>query len=223
MTDHRRDGDLAELATGAMSGAERALALQHVAACGRCRQELSLLSRAADELLALAPRQEPPAGFESAVIARMTVDGTTARRPPRGRFLLSLAAVLLAAAFGAAAVWHATAPDREAANEHRGVLAVAGGTQLTALSVRTDAGAHAGTVFLFEGHPSWIMVSLAGAPTDGSYDMILHDHSGAAYAGHTCDVDDGVAADVYWLYQPIGTIASVELVGPGGVHLVARA
>jgi hypothetical protein len=222
MTDHRGDGDLAELATGAVAGAERARALHHVVACGRCLQELSQLSRAADELLTLAPGQEPPAGFESSVIARMLTERTTTRRPQRGRLLLSLATVLLAAAFGAAAVWQLTAADREAADEQRTIMAIGGGTRMTALPIVTDAGTRAGTIFLFEGNLSWMMVSLADAPADGAYSMVLYDHSGAAYAGNTCDVHDGVAVDGYWLYRPAGAIASVELVGPGGVHLTAR-
>jgi hypothetical protein len=221
MTDHRRDDDLAELATGSVAGAERALALQHVVACGSCRQELSQLARAVDDLLTLAPRQEPPPGFESAVIARMMTDGPSTRRRPRGRFLLGLAAALMAAAFGAAAVWQSTAADREAADEQRTVLAIAGGTQFTALPLMTDAGARAGTVFLFEGNPSWLMVSLAGAPVDGPYAMVVYDRDGASYAGDTCEVNDGVGTDGYRLYRPIGAIASVELVGPGGVHLSA--
>src|SRR5258705_10219908 len=56
----------AELATGAATGYERARALGHVAGCPACRGELADLSRVADDLLLLAPRREPPAGFESA-------------------------------------------------------------------------------------------------------------------------------------------------------------
>lgn len=223
MTDHCCDDDLAELAIGAVVGAERALALQHVVACGGCLRELAQLSRAADELLTLAPDREPPPGFESAVIARIATDSRPPVRRPRGRLLMSLAAALLAAAFGAAAAWNAAAPDRAAAHEQRAVLAMAGGTHFTALPVTTESGSRAGTVFFYEGNPSWLMVSLFGAPVDGAYDMVVHDRDGASYTGDTCEVENGVGMDGYRLFQPVGAIASVELIGPRGVRLSARA
>lgn len=222
MTDHNRDEDLAELATGAVVGAERALALQHVVGCGGCLRELSQLSRAADELLTLAPRHEPPAGFESAVIARLPTGEPAPPRRPRRRFLLSLAAAILAAVFGAAAVWQITANDRQVAHEQRTTMQLSGGTHFTALPITTGSGSRAGTVFFYEGNPSWLMVSLAGAPVDGAYTMVVYDRDGATYWGDSCEVQHGVGMDGYRLYRPVGDIASVELIGPGGVRLTAR-
>src|SRR5215467_1195390 len=62
---------LEELATGAVTGHDRAFALMHVAHCDRCRRELTELTRVADDLLLLAPRREPPAGFDAAVARRL--------------------------------------------------------------------------------------------------------------------------------------------------------
>jgi hypothetical protein len=171
----------------------------------------------------LAPDREPPAGFETAVIARIATDSGPPSRRPRGRFLLSLAAALLAAAFGAAAVWQSTASDRIAAHEQRAVLAMAGGTHFTALPITTESGSRAGTVFFYEGNPSWLMVSLAGAPVDGAYAMVIFDRDGASYTGDTCEVEGGVGMDGYRLFHPVGAIAAVELIGPNGVRLSARA
>ena len=221
MTDHRREQDLAELATGAAVGAERALALQHVVACGGCLQELAQLSRAADELLTLAPDREPPAGFESAVLVRMIADAGPRHRPPR-RILLSLAAALVAAAFGASAVWQATASDREAASEQRTTLAIAGGTHFSALPITAASGSRAGTVFFYVGNPSWLMVSLDRAPADGAYTTVVYDRDGATYTGEPCEVVGGVGMDEYRLFKPVAAIAFVELFGPNGVRLSAR-
>ena len=59
---------LPELALGIADGEERARALEHLGGCADCRRELDELSAIADELVALAPEREPPAGFEGRVI-----------------------------------------------------------------------------------------------------------------------------------------------------------
>ena len=64
--------DLApEIALGIADGEERAEALRHLSTCGECRRVVEQLSQVADELLVLAPVQEPPAGFESRVVEAM--------------------------------------------------------------------------------------------------------------------------------------------------------
>jgi anti-sigma factor RsiW len=86
----------AELALGTLEGRERGEALTHLAECPVCRAHLESLSETADHLVALAPPAEPPAGFESGVVARIRVeggDGATARR--RGRLRAVAAALLL--------------------------------------------------------------------------------------------------------------------------------
>lgn len=224
MTDHIRDEDLAELATGAVVGAERALALQHVVSCGTCLHELSQLSRASDELLSLAPDTEPPAGFESAVIATMTGGERTRPAKPgtRKRFLLGLAAAVLAAAVGAAAVWQSTADDRRATHDQEQTLSVGRGTQLSAFPITTASGSPAGTMFLYAGDPSWLVVSVAGAPADGAYAMTVHNRDGRSYRAGACQVDQGIGMDSYRLRHPAADVASVELTGPGGVRLSVR-
>ena len=68
----------AELALGIADGEERAEALRHLSTCAECRHVVEELSQVADELLILAPIEEPPAGFESRVVERLGL-----RRPPR--------------------------------------------------------------------------------------------------------------------------------------------
>ncbi|WP_116949371.1 zf-HC2 domain-containing protein [Jiangella endophytica] len=75
MVDPTRCGEvadaLAEVATGAASGPDRARVLAHLADCPDCRRELEELTRVADEVLLIAPEHDPPAGFEGAVLARI--------------------------------------------------------------------------------------------------------------------------------------------------------
>jgi hypothetical protein len=65
-----------ELALGIAEGEERDAALRHLSGCSGCRQLVSELSSVGDELLQLAPAHDPPAGFESRVLAGLT-------EPPR--------------------------------------------------------------------------------------------------------------------------------------------
>lgn len=97
MTEDRRPCDTtealaAELALGIVEGADRGAALDHLAGCADCQAEVRRLTDAVDAVVALAPEAEPPAGFESAVLARIgeaRADG--GRRP----WLLVVAAVVL--------------------------------------------------------------------------------------------------------------------------------
>jgi hypothetical protein len=218
MSDHRREEDLAELATGAVTGAERAVALRHVVSCPDCLRELAQLSRTADELLVLAPLREPPAGFESVVLAHIAAGDPP--NTPGHRFLRSLAIAMLAAAIGAAAVWQATAGDREAGRDQRPAAQVS--PHVTARPILAGDGTSAGTVFLYDGDPAWLMLILAGVPVDGAYQIVVHYHDGTSSAGEWCQVDRGEGTDGDRLLRPIGALASVELIGPGGVRLAAR-
>lgn len=65
-------GRLVELALGVLSGAERAELVDHVGRCGACRAELSELVQVTDLLVQAVPEDEPPAGFEAAVLARLS-------------------------------------------------------------------------------------------------------------------------------------------------------
>ena len=73
-------GVAAELALGVLTGRERAAALAHLDGCESCREQVRELTMAQDELLALLPSAEPPAGFESRVLERigLTVPGQSA-------------------------------------------------------------------------------------------------------------------------------------------------
>ena len=69
-----------EIALGIADGEERAEALRHVSTCAECRRAVERLSGVADELLLMAPAEEPPAGFESRVVRAIGLDQPEPRR-----------------------------------------------------------------------------------------------------------------------------------------------
>jgi hypothetical protein len=223
---------LAEVAAGAATGYDLALALGHVAGCPACREELIELTRVADDLLLLTPEREPPAGFETAVVQRIV--GLTSHPPRRRwrpriqpgrtdrglRLVAALIILLLAVASGAAfALWR-TAPDRRLADQYRQTLALAGGRYLKAAQVTTDSGREVGHIFLYEGSPSWITVVLTAAPVAGDYAMSIVTTDGVRYPAGTCQVTGQSATVGYALPVPVSAISAIELVHPG-VRLTA--
>jgi hypothetical protein len=161
--EHVRDL-AAEIALGIAVGEERAEALRHLSTCGECRRSVEEFSQIADELLMLAPVQEPPAGFESRV-----VEGLGLRLPPRRRLPRwltprwvgpRLAPALAAAAVTAAtliAVYH---DDRETAERYRETLAQAGGQYFQAEPMADETGTRGGVAFGYEGSPSWVLLTV---------------------------------------------------------------
>lgn len=120
----------AELALGLLSGPQRAAAILHVEHCPNCRMLTAELAGVIDDLLVGGPAIEPPAGFESAVLARIEAATAAAARPVapfdpprprqahRRRLLLAAAALLLvaaAASVGVAVGRHTSAPPVERA------------------------------------------------------------------------------------------------------------
>src|ERR687887_2206262 len=118
-----------EVAAGVAAGDQRARALRHLSGCADCQRELAATAEVVDELLLLAPPLEPPAGFESTVLAGFTP------AVPRRRWrapLLWAGSVAAAAGLVAAILWWRTADDRALAANFRHTLSVAHGTDLRA-------------------------------------------------------------------------------------------
>jgi hypothetical protein len=218
---------LAELATGAATGYERAGVLRHVAGCLACRGELAELSRVADDVLLLAPLREPPAGFESAVMRRLQpVAGrgrgrilprrsARAPRPLAARLLAAAAALMVAVSAGVALESWRAAPDRRLADQYRHVLAQPGGAGPRSAAVTTDRGDVVGNVYLYPGSPAWIMVAITAAPEPGNYAMDVVTVDGIRYPAGVCPVTGRAGTIGYSLPVSIARIAAIELTRPG--------
>lgn len=158
--------DLApELALGVLTGRERAQALEHLDSCGPCRQLVSSLSGVTDELLrSFAPSVEPPAGFESRVLAAIA--------PPRVKQRNRIPA-LAAAACVALLV---------------GIAVLVGGSRqaFAAAEMRTESGEVVGWIYvdsdsLAMNLPGWAeQIGRYGLAGD-SYSLRLTDQSGAEH------------------------------------------
>src|SRR5581483_2559194 len=145
-----------ELALGIVDGEERAWALEHLADCPDCRRRVEELSEVADELLLLTPHREPPVGFESRVLAD-ALPKPAPRRRSRLRLVLAPAAAALASA---AIVLAVVAPDLRLASHYRHTLDQANGKEFESYALRGPGGAHVGTVFSYEGSPSWVQIDV---------------------------------------------------------------
>jgi hypothetical protein len=170
--------DLAsELALGIAEGEERDAALRHLDGCGGCRQLVSELSSVGDELLELAPAHDPPAGFESRVLAALAEPPVRWRSRPlaqRWQWLAAAAAaVVLAAALGAGSVLLATAGDRRLAASYQAVLSQGHGAYFLAAPLQGAKG-RVGTVYGYQGQPSWVMATLQpSTPHEGRFQVVV--------------------------------------------------
>jgi hypothetical protein len=61
----------AELSLGVLTGRERAVAISHLDRCEACREDVRQLMATGEQLRELLPPTEPPAGFETRVLARL--------------------------------------------------------------------------------------------------------------------------------------------------------
>ena len=201
---------------GVASGEARARSLAHLAGCADCRRELEDVAGIVDELLLLAPEREPPTGFDAKVLAAL--DQGPRSHKFRDGLLLAAAAVLVAAVAGGLTWWH-QADDRSVASQYRQVLSIANGSYLRAAELTTN-GASAGSVFAYEGQPSWVFVTVADA-SSGTYDVRLITRDGDSRWIGTCTVRDGTGSWGVTVDQPIRSVDRVEMYRPGLPTMVA--
>jgi hypothetical protein len=145
----------AELALGIVEGEERGRALQHLADCPDCRAEVEKFSDVADDLLLLAPHREAPVGFESRVLNEL-IPAPQPRRRRRLRLVLAPAAAALAAVGITLAI---VSGDLQTASHYRATLKEANGTEFEAYSLYSGSSL-AGTVFSYQGSPSWVQIEV---------------------------------------------------------------
>jgi len=176
-----------ELAIDVAAGDERARALRHLSGCPECRRELAATADVVDELLLLLPGHEPPVGFETSVMARLTpapvrepaagpevIAGGGPVAGPARRLRLPLlwaASIVAVAVLAVGAVWWRTGEDRNLAADYRHTLTVAHGHGLSAAPLLVSGGAETGIVFAYEGAPSWLYVTFRSPPQPGEYEV----------------------------------------------------
>jgi len=164
--------DLApELALGIADGEDRAAALRHLSTCAECRRVVAEFTDVGDELLLVAPVQEPPAGFESRVVDALGFEKPApARRLPRWlsprRLVMRVGPAVAAAAATAVVLVSVYHDDHLTAERYRGALDRAGGRSFQAERLSDGTGSRAGVAFGYEGSPSWLLVTVDPAHRD---------------------------------------------------------
>ncbi|MDP4505486.1 zf-HC2 domain-containing protein [Nonomuraea turcica] len=206
-----------ELAAGALAGDERADVLRHLSGCAACRRELEQATQVVDALTTLAPAEEPPAAFESAVLARISGGRPRHRWRPIGMHLLTAAIV---AALVGGGVWGATGPDRRLAESYRETLAIADGRYLTA-AVLYAGQRRVGHAFAYQGSPSWIFLTVEAAGDSGSYQATLAGRDGAWSDLGQVTVSSGRASWGTTVPTPIAEIDRVVLRKAGSPDVIA--
>ena len=211
--------DLALLALGTLTGRDRAIVLAHLEGCAQCSDEVEQLSLAADSLLPLAPEVNPPAGFEVRVFERMGIEVPSRGRPalagPR-RFVLGIAAAVVAVggAFGIG-LWvdHAPAP------------APAQSVPVARLfeADLTSANHYRGELYIAQGHPGWLFMTIDGVGTTGYVTCRLETESGMQVTVGHFWLSAGQGTWASALSVPAGTVRTASLVASDGTVLARAA
>ena len=132
-----------ELALGQVDEPTRSRLLVHAANCPHCHSLLESLGTVADRLLLVAPQVEPPAGFESRVLARLDAGvPSPVRRSTRVRWL---AAAVVAILVAGAAVALIRRPESSAA---------------ASAAIVTNAGAEIGSARLLADPTSYVLITV---------------------------------------------------------------
>ena len=207
-----------ELALGIAGGDERARALDHIAGCPACRRRLEELSSLADELLLLAPAQEPPAGFESRVLGEIKAPRERRRRRP----LIAIGAAAAAALATAVGMWLALRDDLDIADRYQETLAVANGEYLAAGPLSAPGGGRAGTVFGYQGEPSWVLVTVDSSRrlAPGRYDVQVITPEGKRDGVSPIRITRGEGAGGGSIPIHFHEVSEVRLLGPGRGNLL---
>ena len=198
----------AELALGIAVGEERAKALEHLARCASCRRLVNELSALTDDILALAPAKEPPAGFESRVLTRFAE-----RRPVRRRWTWASLAATLGALAAVGAMFVAFDRDREIAAHYRDALKVANGEYFGVRPLTADDGMQEGYLFIYDGRPSWVFVALDDSG-DATFRVEAEMQGGKVV--HLGWLDDGKRSWGTTLGLEMSELEVVRVVDPAG-------
>ncbi len=199
-----------EVALEIISGDERARVIAHASTCPRCRALLEDLSDVSDSLLLLAPDKEPPAGFESRVLARI-------KEPIVRRLnLWAAAAVLAVAGATGAAVWWGTAEQRELGEHYAHALEEANGDYFGVKPLRSQDGSKSGNVFAYQGSPSWLFVVFTDSIEAGTYRVQLRTRSNKVVSLGTFQASGGSSTWGRELTMGLEQVAALSFVSERG-------
>ncbi len=135
-----------ELALGQVDEPTRSRLLVHAANCPHCHSLLESLGTVADRLLLVAPQVEPPAGFESRVLARLDAGvPSPIRRSTRVRWLAAAVVAILVAGAAIALIRRPESPESSAA---------------ASAAIVTTAGAEVGSVRLLADPTSYVLITV---------------------------------------------------------------
>jgi hypothetical protein len=200
------DDRLVELALGQLAGRDRAEVLEHLASCRRCSDEVDALLAVTEQLLLGVEEAEPPPGFESAVLARITAPPAPAARPaPRRHRRRSVLRSVAAAAALAAVFLLGTTLGSEA-------------PALAETSMVTPSGRTVGSVLRYDDDPSWVLLSIPAWARWEAGDYVLRatldDGSTADLGSITFHGDDGTWATA--TRRDLGDVAALSVVDGTG-------
>lgn len=146
-----------EVSLGVLGGIERANALAHLECCSSCRSLVDDMAKVGDSLLGLSPEIEPPAGFESRLLARRELTPRPLPNRPRWAALAAAVAVVVAGTgvglgltLGKQPSFRVPAPA---------VVSALGGRGLSVAVLRHN-GQEVGQVFVYSGQPSWVFMTV---------------------------------------------------------------
>lgn len=206
------DPDVAtSVALGLADGRERAELLAHLQVCPSCRAQTDEAARTVDRLLLAAPVEEPPPGFDGAVV------GEWRRRPRRAwRRLAAAAAVVALLAAGGVAGWLLRTPPGPAPVASTAMVAPDGRT--------------VGEVWARDGEPTWLVVSVPGwSPSAGygatgeGYAVVVSLSNGQSIRLDAADLAGGSHTWGTGLGARGGSIVAVSVVdGAGGIVCSGR-
>ena len=170
---------LPDLVLGSLSGDDRARLLDHLGECAACATEAAELTSVVDEVVVhLAPRADPPAGFESRVLARIAPRPATT---PWWRRPMTLAAAVAIAVAGTTTGLYATSGGSTRLDaQYVHSLQALGGKELRA-SPLLQRGHTWGQAFVYEGKQSWVFVSMSWDVPDGTYRVVLDRSDGPSF------------------------------------------
>jgi hypothetical protein len=207
-----------DLALGTLSGDDRALVLDHLGLCSTCGTEAVDLAAVIDELLKLAPQIDPPAGFESAVLARMAAaDAAGQRRSAwrRHRVLIGSAAAAVVVVAGLSGAMVATRGGTSGLDrQYVQTIRALGGKELRAAPLAAG-GSTWGQAFVYEGKSSWVFVSMSWDVPDGDYHVMLDRSDGPSAAAGRIRLAHGEGSAGITVGDT-HTVTAVRVVDPSG-------